>query len=151
MPPCIGKGFLYSNKIRTSVFDVSPGNSCALVARSRGFSFKTNGTTHAPRSARIRRAKKARKTRVACERSRVFIIRLCHHRKKKLQRRAIRLGSLRQFNTRSEEKEMRGRGLKNAERRKAHNDAADDDDEKEGEEEEGEKESRNARREKIPP
>ena len=61
MPACIGKRFLYSNKIRTSVFDVSPGNSCALLARSRGFSFKTNGTTHAPRSARIRRAKKARK------------------------------------------------------------------------------------------
>ena len=146
----MGKGFLYSNKIRTSVFDVSQGNSCALVARSRGFSFKTNGTTHAPRSARIRRAKKARKTRVARERSRVFIIRLCHHRKKKLQRRAIRLESLRQFNTRREEKEMRVRGLKNAERRKAHNDAADDD-EKEEEEKKGEKESRKARREKIPP
>ena len=144
----MGKGFLYSNKIRTSVFDVSPGNSCALLARSRGFSFKTNGTTHAPRSARIRRAKKARKTRVARERSRVFIIRLCHHRKKKLQRRAIRLGSLRQFNTRREEKEMRVRGLKNAERRKAHNDAAD---EEEKEKEEGEKESRKSRREKIPP
>lgn len=86
------------------------------------------------------------------ERSRVFIIRLCHHRKKKLQRRAIRLGSLRQFNTRREEKEMRVRGLKNAERRKAHNDAtADDDDEKEEEEKKGEKESRKARREKIPP
>ena len=84
------------------------------------------------------------------ERSRVFIIRLCHHRKKKLQRRAIRLESLRQFNTRREEKEMRVRGLKNAERRKAHNDAADDD-EKEEEEKMGEKESRKARREKIPP
>ena len=42
--------------------------------------------------------------------------------------------------------------LKNAERRKAHNDAtADDDDEKEEEEKKGEKESRKARREKIPP
>ena len=129
---------------------MSPGNSCALLARSRGFSFKTNGTTHAPRSARTRRAKKARKTRDRGERSRVFIIRLCHHRKKKLQRRAIRLESLRQFNTRREEKEMRVRGLKNAERRKAHNDAADDD-EKEEEEKMGEKESRKARREKIPP
>ena len=49
-------------------------------------------------------------------------------------------------------KKTRVRGLKNAERRKAHNDAAaDDDDEKEEEENKGEKESRKARREKIPP
>jgi hypothetical protein len=40
--------------------------------------------------------------------------------------------------------------FENAERRKAHNDAADDD-EKEEEEKKGEKESRKARREKIPP
>lgn len=83
-------------------------------------------------------------------RDRAFSLFVCHHRKKKLQRRAIRLESLRQFNTRREEKEMRVRGLKNAERRKAHNDAADDD-EKEEEEKKGEKESRKARREKIPP
>ena len=83
-------------------------------------------------------------------RDRAFSLFVCHRRKKKLQRRAIRLESLRQFNTRREEKEMRVRGLKNAERRKAHNDAADDD-EKEEEEKMGEKESRKARREKIPP
>lgn len=83
-------------------------------------------------------------------RDRAFSLFVCHDRKKKLQRRAIRLESLRQFNTRREEKEMRVRGLKNAERRKAHNDAADDD-EKEEEEKKGEKESRKARREKIPP
>ena len=47
-------------------------------------------------------------------------------------------------------KKTRVRGLKNAERRKAHNDAADDDEE-EKEKEDGEKESRKARREKIPP
>ena len=119
------------------------------LARVDSVSKRTGRRTHRVLHGHDARRKRA-KREIARERSRVFIIRLCHHRKKKLQRRAIRLESLRQFNTRREEKEMRVRDLKNAERRKAHNDAADDD-EKEEEEKMGEKESRKARREKIPP
>jgi len=150
VPACIGKRFLYSNKIRTSVFEVSPGNSCALLARSRGFSFKTNGTTHAPRSARIRRAKKARKTR-----DRVREIARFHYssvprslKKTSTKSHSTRIASTIQH-SQGRKRNARSR-LKNAERRKAHNDAADDD-EKEEEEKMGEKESRKARREKIPP
>ena len=120
------------------------------LARVDSVSKRTGRRTHRVLHGHDARRKRA-KREIARERSRVFIIRLCHDRKKKLQRRAkIRLESLRQFNTRREEKEMRVRGLKNAERRKTHNDAADDD-EKEEEEKKGEKESRKARREKIPP
>ena len=119
------------------------------LARVDSVSKRTGRRTHRVLHGHDARRKRA-KREIARERSRVFIIRLCHDRKKKLQRRAIRLESLRQFNTRREEKEMRVRGLKNAERRKAHNDAADDD-EKEEEEKMGEKETRKARREKIPP
>ena len=146
MPACIGKRFLYSNKIRASVFDVSPGNSCALLARSRGFSFKTNGTTHAPRSARTRRAKKARKTR---DRAFSLFVRATIVKKnfneEPFDSNRFDNSTLARWRKRN----ARSR-LKNAERRKAHNDAADDD-EKEEEEKMGEKESRKARREKIPP
>ena len=110
--PVLGSAFCIQIKLeRVFLMWVQEIRVRFSLARVDSVSKRTGRRTHRVLHGYDARRKRA-KREIACERSRVFIIRLCHHRKKKLQRRAIRLGSLRQFNTRREEKEMRVRGWK---------------------------------------